>query len=138
MFSELVLSIVTLRLSEVTTRKRGRTNARIGLERPSGAGVGWRNGLAIPSWGVRGYRYRRCRCRNAFRHYPEGIDRARQTAQMRGPAVIGRILGIALSRMSSGWSSWKVCQEGFDLGSTHLSRMAFVMKQDIALYTWWT
>ncbi len=60
------------------------------------------------------YRYRCFHCRRTFRHYPEGIDRARQTARMRALAAIGWILGmgyrgcsgylsafgIALSRMS--------------------------------------
>lgn len=67
------------------------------------------------------YRYRCCACRRTFRHYPEGVDRARQTARMRALAAIGWILGmsyrgssrylsafgIALSRMSI----WRDVQE---------------------------
>jgi transposase-like protein len=59
--------------------------------------------------------------RRTFRHYPEGVDRARQTARMRALAAIGWILGmsyrgssrylsafgIALSRMSI----WRDVQE---------------------------
>ncbi len=41
------------------------------------------------------YRYRCCRCRRTFRHYPVGIDRARQTARMRALAAIGWILGMS-------------------------------------------
>ena len=41
------------------------------------------------------YRYRCCRCRRTFRHYPLGIDRARQTARMRALAAIGWILGMS-------------------------------------------
>ena len=41
------------------------------------------------------YRYRCCRCRRTFRHYPVGIDRARQTLRMRALAAIGWILGMS-------------------------------------------
>jgi transposase-like protein len=41
------------------------------------------------------YRYRCCRCRRTFRHYPVGIDRARQSARMRALAAIGWILGMS-------------------------------------------
>lgn len=41
------------------------------------------------------YRYRCCRCRKTFRHYPVGIDRARQTLRMRALAAIGWILGMS-------------------------------------------
>lgn len=41
------------------------------------------------------YRYRCCHCRRTFRHYPVGIDRARQTARMRALAAIGWIFGMS-------------------------------------------
>jgi len=41
------------------------------------------------------YRYRCCQCRKTFRYYPEGVDRARQTARMRALAAIGWIFGMS-------------------------------------------
>ena len=49
-------------------------------------------------------RYRCCRCRRTFRHYPEGVDRASQTARMRALAAIGWILGMSY-RGASGYLS---------------------------------
>ena len=52
------------------------------------------------------YRYRCCRCRKTFRHYPMGIDRASQTQRMRALAAIGWTLGMSyrgLSRFLSGF-----------------------------------
>jgi hypothetical protein len=60
------------------------------------------------------YRYRCCRCRRTVRHYPEGIDRARQTARMRALAAIGWIFGMSY-RCGSRYLS------GFGI---HLSRMS--------------
>ena len=42
------------------------------------------------------YRYRCCRCRHTFRHYPQGVDRADQTQRMRKLAAIYWILGMSL------------------------------------------
>ena len=120
------MSIVTLRLPEVKycQEKRpsqcpycqGETFQRWG-------GVAKR--VSDPHLGeVWVYRYRCCRCRRTFRHYPVGIDRARQTARMRALAAIGWILGmsyrgasgylsafgIALSRMSI----WRDVQQRAD------------------------
>ena len=89
--------IVTLRLPEVKysqeTRPQkcpycdGETFQRWG-------GVAKR--LSDPRMGeVWVYRYRCCHCRRTFRHYPVGIDRARQTARMRALAAIGWILGMS-------------------------------------------
>jgi transposase-like protein len=41
------------------------------------------------------YRYRCCQCRRTFRQYPQGIERARQTARMRALAAIGWIFGMS-------------------------------------------
>lgn len=41
------------------------------------------------------YRYRCCHCRRTFRHYPVGVDRARQTMRMQVLAAIGWILGMS-------------------------------------------
>lgn len=52
------------------------------------------------------YRYRCCRCRRTFRHYPVGIERGRQTARMRALAAIGWIFGMSYrccSRYLSGF-----------------------------------
>lgn len=42
------------------------------------------------------YRYRCCRCRRTFRHYPAGVDRADQTRRMRKLAAIYWTLGMSL------------------------------------------
>jgi transposase-like protein len=41
------------------------------------------------------YRYRCCRCKHTFRHYPEGISQAQQTDRMRVLTAIGWILGLS-------------------------------------------
>lgn len=41
------------------------------------------------------YRYRCCRCRHTFRHYPEGIDQAQQTQRLRALASICWMLGLS-------------------------------------------
>lgn len=42
------------------------------------------------------YRYRCCRCRRTFRHYPQGVDQADQTQRMRKLAAILWVLGLSL------------------------------------------
>lgn len=42
------------------------------------------------------YRYRCCRCRRTFRHYPQGVDRADQTERLRKLAAIYWVLGLSL------------------------------------------
>ena len=37
---------------------------------------------------VQVYRYRCCRCKRTFRHYPEGISRAAQTKRLQALAVL--------------------------------------------------
>lgn len=44
---------------------------------------------------VRVYRYRCCRCRRTFRHYPEGTTRADQTERLRLFAVICWTIGLS-------------------------------------------
>jgi transposase-like protein len=41
------------------------------------------------------YRYRCCRCKHTFRHYPSGIRQASQTLRMQALAAIGWILGLS-------------------------------------------
>lgn len=41
------------------------------------------------------YRYCCCTCRHTFRHYPEGISQAQQTARMKALAAIGWIKGMS-------------------------------------------
>jgi len=97
------MSIVTLRLPEVKycqeTRPQkcpycpGETFQRWG---------GGAKRVSDPRLGeVWVYRYRCCRCRRTFRHYPVGTDHARQTARMRLLAVIGWLLGMSYRGASS-------------------------------------
>ena len=46
------------------------------------------------------YRYRCCRCRRTFRHYPVGVDRASQTQRMRALAAMGWLLGMSYRGVS--------------------------------------
>jgi transposase-like protein len=52
------------------------------------------------------YRYRCCRCRRTFRHYPAGVDRASQTQRMRALAAIGWLLGMSYRGTSSFLGVW--------------------------------
>lgn len=47
------------------------------------------------------YRYRCCRCRRTFRHYPEGTSRADQTERLRAYAVICWTLGLSFRGVST-------------------------------------
>ncbi len=44
---------------------------------------------------VRIYRYRCCRCRHTFRHYPEGVDQAQQSRRLRQLAALCWVLGLS-------------------------------------------
>jgi len=57
---------------------------------------------------VRVYRYRCCRCRRTFRHYPQGVDRGQQTARMRALAAIGWILGMSYRGSSQYLSAFRI------------------------------
>lgn len=91
------MSIVTLRLPEVKYCQEARPQKCPYCEGETfqrWGGVAKR--VSDPHLGeVWVYRYRCCRCRRTFRHYPVGIDRARQTARMRALAAIGWILGMS-------------------------------------------
>jgi transposase-like protein len=97
MYSELAMSIVTLQLPDVKYCREKRPNrcpycSGETFQRWGGAG----KRVIDPRLGeVLVYRYRCCRCRRTFRHYPEGVDRARQTARMRALAAIGWIFGMS-------------------------------------------
>ncbi len=41
------------------------------------------------------YRYRCCKCKQTFRHYPEGISQAGQTQRMMALAAIGWMFGLS-------------------------------------------
>ena len=41
------------------------------------------------------YRYRCCRCRHTFRHYPDGVDQAQQSQRLRKLAAICWTLGLS-------------------------------------------
>ena len=45
---------------------------------------------------VQVYRYRCCRCRRTFRHYPQGVDQADQTQRLRKLATICWVMGLSL------------------------------------------
>lgn len=91
------MSIVTPQLPEVKYCQEKRPNrcpycSRETFQRWGGSG----KQVIDPRLGeVLVYRYRCCRCWRTFRHYPQGIDRARQTAIMRAVAAIGWIFGMS-------------------------------------------
>jgi transposase-like protein len=67
------------------------------------------------------YRYRCCKCRQTFRHYPEGVDQAQQSQRLRklaaicwtlglsyrGTAGVFAVFGIGIARMTA----WRDVQE---------------------------
>jgi transposase-like protein len=77
------------------------------------------------------YRYRCCRCRHTFRHYPAGVDQARQSQRLRklaalcwvlglsyrGIAAVFAVFGVGIGRMSA----WRDAQE--QAGRLQRSRM---------------
>ena len=94
---ELAMTIVTLELPKVNNIEAGRPKHCRYCE-----------GETFQRWGgtikrvrdpqfdeVIVYRYRCCRCRRTFRHYPEGVDRASQTKRMRVLAAIQWLLGMS-------------------------------------------
>ncbi len=91
------MSIVTLRLPEVKYCEEARPSRCpycSGNTFQRWGGIAKR--VSDPHLGeVYVYRYRCCHCRRTFRHYPVGIDRARQTARMRVLAAMGWILGMS-------------------------------------------
>jgi transposase len=54
------------------------------------------------------YRYRCYHCHRSFRHYQEGVDRARQTQRLRKLAAIAWVLGISLRGVSLILSAFEV------------------------------
>jgi len=91
------MSIVTLRLPEVKYCQEERPRRcpycpGETFQRWGGAGKRVKDPWLGEVWV---YRYRCCRCRRTFRHYPEGVDRGQQTARMRAVAAIGWILGMS-------------------------------------------
>lgn len=52
------------------------------------------------------YRYRCCRCRRTFRHYPPGVGRASQTQRMCALAAIGWLLGMSYRGTSCFLGVW--------------------------------
>ncbi len=49
---------------------------------------------------VQVYRYRCCRCKRTFRHYPEGISRAAQTKRLQALAVLCWVFGMSHRKVS--------------------------------------
>jgi len=116
------MSIIVLKLPEVKTQ----------AERPSRCPAC--KGEILQRWGgqikrvrdpyvseVLVYRYRCCRCRHTFRHYPAGVDQAQQTQRLRQLAGLCWVLGLsyrgiaallAVFRISiSRMSAWRDAQE---------------------------
>lgn len=94
------------------------------------------------------YRYRCCRCRRTFRHYPEGVERARQTVRMRALAAIGWVFGMRYQKLSlfltafgvvlSAMSLWRdVQQRAEELRGERLHRRVRVLGVDGAYVRGW-
>lgn len=74
---------------------------------------------------VQVYRYRCCRCRRTFRHYPQGVDQADQTQRLRKLAAIYWVMGMSLRNVAlalspfgiklSHMSVWRDLQEQAEL-----------------------
>jgi transposase-like protein len=64
--------------------------------------------------GVRVYRYRCCRCRRTFRHYPEGTSRADQSERLKQFAVVCWRLGLSHRGVS-------LILSGLKLSLSHMS-----------------
>jgi len=90
------MSIIVLKLPEV----------KVSAERPSRCPVC--KGDILQRWGgqvkrvrdpyvreVLVYRYRCCRCRHTFRHYPSGVDQAQQSQRLRQLAGLCWVLGVS-------------------------------------------
>jgi transposase-like protein len=54
------------------------------------------------------YRYRCCRCRRTFRHYPEGTSPADQTKRLQAFAVLGWVFGMSYRKVSLILSALKI------------------------------
>jgi transposase-like protein len=71
------------------------------------------------------YRFRCCKCRRTFRHYPEGVDRQDQTQRLRKLVAICWVLGLSLRNVAlildvfgvslSHMSVWRDLQEQANL-----------------------
>lgn len=57
---------------------------------------------------VQVYRYRCCRCKRTFRHYPEGVGRADQTKRLKQFAALCWVLGLSYRHASLILSGWAV------------------------------
>jgi transposase-like protein len=104
------MSIVVLKLPDVKRRTEERPQA-----------CPYCQGETFQRWGrvrkpvrdtccrnVQVYRYRCCRCRRTFRHYPEGISRADQTRRMQVFAVICWTFGMSYRSVSAILSGLKI------------------------------
>jgi transposase len=116
------MSIIVLKLPEV----------KVSAERPSQCPAC--KGDILQRWGgqvkrvrdpyvseVLVYRYRCCRCRHTFRHYPSGVDQAQQTQRLRQLAGLCWVLGLSYRGIAallsvfqvgiSRMSAWRDAQE---------------------------
>jgi transposase len=54
------------------------------------------------------YRYRCCRCRHTFRHYPVGVDQAQQTQRLRQLAGLCWVLGLSYRGIAAVFAVFQV------------------------------
>jgi hypothetical protein len=59
------------------------------------------------SW-VMVYRYRCCRCRHTFRHYPAGVDQAQQSQRLRKLAALCWVLGLSYRGVAAVFAVFRV------------------------------
>ena len=93
------MSIVILKLPEVKdeAEKTVRSLSECAKGKPCSAGEGRkRDPRSSGESGVMVYRYRCCRCRHTFRHYPEGVDQAQQSQRLRKLAALMLDIGFEL------------------------------------------
>ncbi len=83
------------------------------------------------------YRYRCCRCRRTFRHYPPGMDRACQTARMRALAAIGWLLGMRYPGSSTYLSRMSIWRDAEELARERLWKPVRVLSVDGAYVRGW-
>jgi transposase len=95
--TEFAMSIVVLKLPDVKSEAEGRSERCPSCK-----------GDTFQRWGgqlrrirdpqvryVLVYRYRCCRCRHTFRHYPSGVDQAQQSQRLRKLAALMWVMGLS-------------------------------------------
>jgi len=94
------------------------------------------------------YRYRCCRCRHAFRHYPDGVDQAQQSQRLRKLAALCWVLGLSYRSLAAVFavfgvgigrmSAWRdVQEEGGQLKRSRMWKPVRVLGLDGAYVLGW-